>query len=144
MTTTMLDATADAALVAGHVAALAGDDGVAVVLGDGRRMECARLYTSDAGLTLAAGDEVMVMRQPDGTGVVVGRIGPSHAAAAAVEPSSAVPDELVIEAGTCLTLRVGGGSITLREDGRILVKGTDLVSHATRMNRIRGGSVDIN
>lgn len=139
--TTMLDAPADAGLVDARVHALT-EDGVAVVLADGRRMECARLYASDAGLTLAAGDEVLVLPRFDGTGVVIGRIGPSHAGP--VESPAAVPDELVIEAGSSLTLRVGGGSITLREDGRILIKGSELVSHAARLNRIRGGSVEIN
>jgi hypothetical protein len=140
----VLDAAADAGLASGCVAGLADDGGVTVLLADGRRLECARLHACDAGLTLAAGDEVLVHRRGGGTGVVVGRIGPSSAGAAPVEATPAVPDELVIEAGSSLTLRVGGGSITLREDGRILIKGSDLVSHAARMNRIRGGSVDIN
>jgi hypothetical protein len=135
--TAMLDSPADAGLVDGRVAGVA-DGGVAVVLADGRRLECARLYASDAGLTLAVGDEVLVLPRSGGTGVVVGRIGPSRGAA------PAIPDELVIEAGASLTLRVGGGSITLREDGRILIKGSDLVSHAARLNRIRGGSVEVN
>jgi len=41
-------------------------------------------------------------------------------------------------------LRVGDGSITIREDGKVLIKGKDLVSHAQRMNRIKGGAVSIN
>jgi len=43
-----------------------------------------------------------------------------------------------------MTLRVGNGSITIRGDGKILIKGSDLVSHAQRTNRIRGGAVSIN
>ena len=52
--------------------------------------------------------------------------------------------EIVLEARKGMTLRVGEGSITLRADGKILIKGKDLVSHARRMNRIRGGSVSLN
>ena len=52
--------------------------------------------------------------------------------------------EVVIQARESLTLRVGDGSITIRADGKILIKGKDLVSHAQRANRIRGGSVAIN
>ena len=48
------------------------------------------------------------------------------------------------EAKHQLTLRVGEGTISIREDGKILIKGTDLVSHAQRMNRIKGGAVSIN
>jgi hypothetical protein len=75
---------------------------------------------------------------------------PSATSAAAVTPvmlaasPGGAPDELVLEAKQSLTLRVGAGSITIREDGKILIKGTDLVSHARRTNRIRGGAVSIN
>ena len=51
---------------------------------------------------------------------------------------------MVLEAKRRLTLKCGDGSITIREDGKILIKGKDLVSHATRMNRIKGGAVQIN
>jgi hypothetical protein len=77
--------------------------------------------------------------------VVLGEIG-TAAASGADDPAvvSSTPDTLVIEAKHSLTLKVGDGSITIREDGRILIKGRDLVSHAKRVNRIRGGSVQIN
>ena len=55
-----------------------------------------------------------------------------------------IPEVLVLEAKSSITLRVGEGSITIREDGKILIKGKDLVSHAQRMNRIKGGAVSIN
>lgn len=85
---------------------------------------------------LQSGDEVLFWH-PGGaaTGVILGRIGNSR---------SETPDSLVIEARENLTLRCGDGSITIRKDGRILIKGKDLVSHAQRANRIRGGSVAIN
>lgn len=89
---------------------------------------------------LLAGDTVLVWCDPDSElCVITGRIARSS------QPAGPdVADELVIEARTSLTLRVGDGSITIREDGRILIKGKDLVSHAKRNNRIRGGSVMIN
>jgi hypothetical protein len=60
------------------------------------------------------------------------------------EVDDEIPDTLVLEAKSSLTLRVGDGSITIRADGKILIKGKDLVSYATRVNRIKGGSVSIN
>jgi len=82
------------------------------------------------------------------THVILGRIGPSHAAPGETRTGSAThdetPAELVLEAKHSLTLRVGDGSITIREDGKILIKGKDLVSHAQRLNRIKGGAVQIN
>jgi archaeosine-15-forming tRNA-guanine transglycosylase len=71
-------------------------------------------------------------------GVVVGRIGRS------ARRGDDVPAELVIEARERLILQCADGSITMRGDGKILIKGTDLVSRAQRTNRIKGGAVSIN
>ena len=43
-----------------------------------------------------------------------------------------------------IELRVGKASLILEADGHITLRGTDLVSHASRSNRIRGGSVNLN
>ncbi len=43
-----------------------------------------------------------------------------------------------------IELRVGKASLVMEADGRITLRGTDLVSHASRSNRIRGGSVNLN
>lgn len=104
---------------------------------------CDVLVTSgDDRLHLSPGDEVFVVTPggDDARGLVLGRIGPSVDPA----PPRKVPDELLLEAKKGLVLRVGEGSITIRADGKILIKGKDLVSHARRMNRIRGGSVSLN
>lgn len=103
-----------------------------------------RLCTSEVPVRFGHGDAVFCWAEggdPEQL-LVLGRIG---AAAASTTPSAApIPDELVLEAKQSLTLRVGEGSITIHEDGKILIKGKDLVSHAQRMNRIKGGSVSIN
>jgi len=136
----------------GRVAALESDGSVRVDAGDGTSLRCDRLtVTEGPPLRLDVGDMVLVWTASRSAepSVVLGRVGPSSAPAP--EPrtpdtpdATTVPDELVIEAGRSLTLRVGDGSITIRADGRILIKGRDLVSHAQRTNRIRGGSVAIN
>jgi hypothetical protein len=111
---------------------------------DGETVMCELLTTDDRiPISLLRGDSVLTWISPqDPRGVILGRIG-APAAPAEPEPSGP-PDELVIEARQSLTLRVGDGSITIREDGRILIKGRELVSHAKGMNRILGGSVAIN
>ncbi len=100
---------------------------------------------------VAPGDEVLVWHggRSSDRAVVLGRICHSNARGTEIAVASdarqmEVPDELVIEAKHSLTLRVGSGSITIREDGKILIKGKDLVSHAKRLNRIKGGAVQIN
>lgn len=107
---------------------------------------CVLLETREGErLSLRDGDHVVFWRSPldERVAIVLGRIGPGLTANP--DPSvEQMPDELVIEAKQSLVLRVGDGTITIREDGRILIKGKDLVSHAKGMNRIRGGSVSIN
>jgi hypothetical protein len=113
------------------------------------------LNVSGEPLLLAPGDRVLIWRDSGGSrlAVVIGRLGPSQAASCpgslredATERQSGaeIQEELVLEARRALTLRVGQGSITIRDDGKILIKGKDLVSHAQRMNRIKGGAVSIN
>jgi uncharacterized protein DUF6484 len=53
-------------------------------------------------------------------------------------------NELVLEAGKQLTLVCGKSSITLRSDGRVIIKGAEILSRASGTNKIRGSSVAIN
>ena len=109
---------------------------------DDASLPCDRLVVADgAELRLARGDVVLFLEPSarDGRGIVLGRVGPSNA-----PETKDIPDELVLEAKEQLTLRVGDGSITLRADGKIQIKGKDLISHAQRLNRIKGGAVSIN
>jgi hypothetical protein len=126
------------------VLAVESGDAVRVSLVGGKDdLLCDVLVTSDSeSIHLSPGDEVFVV-MPNGTeprGLVLGRIGPSVDPA----PTKEVPDDIVLEAKKGLVLRVGEGSITIRADGKILIKGKDLVSHAKRMNRIKGGAVSLN
>ena len=52
--------------------------------------------------------------------------------------------EIVLNAKDQLSLVCGDSSITLNRNGKIVVKGTHIVSRATQTNRIKGGSVAIN
>lgn len=51
---------------------------------------------------------------------------------------------LQFEASEEVVLKCGKGSITLQANGRVVIKGTELVSRAERTNKIRGASVSIN
>ncbi|HSG81888.1 MAG TPA: hypothetical protein VLC48_06550 [Gemmatimonadota bacterium] len=119
------------------------DDGTVSVDGgpDEKRLVCDVLEIGSQPTRFEPGDPVLIWlpQREEDRAVILGRIG---RAAAPVEPE--VPDEIVVEAGKKLTIRCGEGSITLREDGKVLIKGVDLVSHAKRTNRVKGGSVGIN
>ena len=53
-------------------------------------------------------------------------------------------ERLVVSANQGLVLRCGKASITLSRDGQIVVRGEHVVSHAVGVNRIKGGSVQLN
>lgn len=61
-----------------------------------------------------------------------------------VSSCTADGQRLVFEAGRELVLKCGKGSITLHASGRVVIKGTDLVSRAQGANKIRGATVSIN
>jgi hypothetical protein len=134
---------AQAAQVSRATVAARREDGTVEVTCDagGSALVCDVLDPAVSGLDLAPGDAVLVWWAGEEAGrpVILGRI-----ARLASAPRAEPPAEITLEAAKSLTLRVGDGSITLRGDGRIVIKGTDVVSHARRQNRIRGGSVAIN
>lgn len=51
---------------------------------------------------------------------------------------------LTIEAEQEIVLKCGLGSITIRNDGKIVIKGTDLLARSKGVNRIKGATVRIN
>jgi hypothetical protein len=52
--------------------------------------------------------------------------------------------EIVLEGADEVSLRCGESSLTLRKDGKTVLKGNEVVSRASRTNRIRGATVQIN
>ncbi|WP_224242639.1 DUF6484 domain-containing protein [Hyalangium gracile] len=76
---------------------------------------------------------------------------PSPEAPPEPEPSPTQPMEahvdgkrVVIEAADEVVLKCGQASITLRRNGKLILKGTYVETHSTGVNRIKGGSVQIN
>lgn len=51
---------------------------------------------------------------------------------------------MIFEAKEEIMLRCGKSSVTLRKDGEIVVKGTQIISRASGRHKIKGGSVSIN
>lgn len=51
---------------------------------------------------------------------------------------------VVLEAADEIVLKCGKGSITIAKSGKITIKGTDLLSRSSGINRIKGGTVGIN
>jgi hypothetical protein len=83
--------------------------------------------------------------------IIVGFVREAFAAAqpAAVLSDASRPIELngrtlVLEGQDVVVLRCGEGSLTIRANGQIVLKGTRVVSRASETNKIRGASVQIN
>jgi translation initiation factor IF-1 len=110
-----------------------------VRLSNGNELACDFLQTSEApSLRLSPGDAVLVSCASDSPrGVVVGRIGSYRA--------PALQKQLTIEATEVLTLKCGEVSIDLRAaDGKMMLRGDDVLLRAKGMQRIKAGSVNIN
>lgn len=93
------------------------------------------------------GAEVLVVFDAarDGQPVIVGLLQPETQAESVVQPEArAMRDRVLIEALAELVLKCGAGSITLRQDGKIILRGTHLLSRSSGPIRIKGGHVEIN
>ncbi|MCY1281873.1 hypothetical protein D9M70_306930 [compost metagenome] len=53
-------------------------------------------------------------------------------------------DSLRIGHDTEIALHCGKASLRMTRDGRIELRGTTLISHATGLNRVRGASIKLN
>jgi hypothetical protein len=53
-------------------------------------------------------------------------------------------ERLLLTADKEIVLRCGRASITLTQAGKMIIRGTDLLSRSSGVNRIKGGSVQIN
>jgi hypothetical protein len=74
--------------------------------------------------------------------VIIGLVAPVPARPA---PKPGASDEVVLIRGRdSIQLRCGAASITLRKDGKIVLRGSYVISRATKENRIAGGSVHFN
>lgn len=51
---------------------------------------------------------------------------------------------VVIEGADEVVLKCGQASITLRRNGKLIIKGTYVETHSSGVNRIKGGSVQVN
>jgi hypothetical protein len=79
---------------------------------------------------------VTVPDSVDGLGVVLGRVSRYR--------GQQPPEHVVVGAGKSLTLQCGQASIDLHVDGKVMIRGEDVLVRAKGTKRIRAGSVSIN
>ena len=61
-----------------------------------------------------------------------------------VETANAIPETIELTASKHIVLKCGRAVLRLLGDGSAVIRGDQVVSRATRTNRIRGGNVQIN
>jgi len=120
----------------GRVVAIRSDGMIDVHCSSGHTLTCAWLENSrNYGVVLAQGDAVLLSQYAeDAPPVVLGRIGRFGRPAERVE----------LEAGQTLSLKCGDASIDLRADGKVMIRGEDVLVRAKGTKRIRAGTVSIN
>lgn len=122
----------------GQVQSVQADGRLVVATAQERQFVCDWLESHlTVGPRIAAGDTVLIMADPIScSGIVVGRVGPR---------AGGVPNaHLSIESVGQLTLVCGQASIDLRADGKVMIRGEDVLVRAKGTQRIRAGTVSIN
>lgn len=84
------------------------------------------------------GREVALVMMGEADPLILGLIQPL------VPSVEADGERLILEAGREVVLRCGQGSITLTADGRITLRGTQILSRSDGPNRVQGASVQLN
>jgi hypothetical protein len=115
----------------GTIAAV--EDGTAIVTYGGDRTRrgarsCVNISADDVGR------EVVLLFDGDDAArpIIMGMLQPARG-----------PRTIVLSATDSIIIRCGEASLTLSE-GRVVARGLHVVTHASGVNRIRGGSVEIN
>lgn len=88
---------------------------------------------------------LLVDPRPGCPPVLLGVLRPLGADAAAADVEARVDGRRVeLDGRDEIVLRCGEASITLRRNGRVAIRGVQVETRATGVNRIKGGSVAIN
>lgn len=127
----------DQSPVRAHVVEIRDDGLIGVRMATGSAFLCECLDNLIAEKPLQAGDRVLallpVQRNP---GVVLGRIGRHH-------PPTPVRN-LQLHATDSLSLTCGAASMELRSDGKLVIRGDDVLVRARGTQRIKAATVSIN
>jgi len=121
-------------------------------------ISCVFLRTSVAPPPVVGTGDIVLYVKPDNdqdAGYVLGLVESPLAQAQCAEVATSEPDKpptitqikddvVHIKANKGLVIECGQGTLIITEDGRIQIKGNEVLSRAKGLNRIRGAAVSIN
>ncbi len=112
-----------------------------VLLEDKQAVRCDVLISAAGiSLDLAQDDKVLIVITHDSPaglrGIVLGQVAPYG--------EQRMASKVVVSAAQGVEVKCGAASIDLRADGKVLVKGDDILLRAKGTQRIRAGTVAIN
>ncbi len=117
------------------ITAVDDDGGIAV---DGLTVQLATPLTiAQLRQAMAAGQPAVIL---DGTTPVLLGLLQTHAG----QDLSLDGRHVAITAGETFTITCGKASITLTKAGKVVVRGADVLTRSSGLNRVKGGSVQIN
>ena len=102
-----------------------------------------------AGTRLEIGDVVLAITPISDfeNGCVIGRVvryKPREGTTPLSQLTQQTPRHIVIEATDQVSLKCGDAALDLRNDGKVMIRGKDVLTRAKRTQRIKGGTVAIN
>jgi hypothetical protein len=86
---------------------------------------------------IEVGDTVLYLEAADGEAYVLGVVRKYS-----LEPPT--PGRLQMAAAESIELRCGKGLIKMTRDGRVVVKGSEIVSRASGVHKIKGAAIKLN
>ncbi len=98
------------------------------------------LHTADIGQPIALAFDAGDPRRPIVLGVLTDTYREDPAASDLDQPG----DEVKISAEKSIQLTCGKASITLLHSGKVIIRGTHLISRSSGANKIKGGSIQLN
>lgn len=127
---------AENSLCMGHLQHIESDGLLRVLVPGAGELSVAWLENaSQLQVRLQPGDTLLIARLGQGgVPVAMGRIGRYEAQ----------PDSLTLNGTRQLSLQCGESSIDLRADGKVMIRGDDVLVRAKGTKRIRAGTVSIN
>lgn len=149
--TSLHDAAATAGVIVGELIGMTGDGRTPLVLFPGQPGVAALLARTAVDLHGAhIGKKVVLMfeagdpARPIVMGVLRGDPGWPLADRPGRVEVDVDGERMIVSAGEQLVLRCGKASITLTRTGKVLIQGSYVLSRSSGVNRVKGGSVQLN